>query len=80
MDAILAGEIDLIVNTPYGVGSRLDGYEIRTAAVLGDKPLFTSMAQVSAAVASIDVSREGMTVTSLQDYQRRRDEQRGAAV
>jgi hypothetical protein len=36
------------------------------------------MAQVSAAVASIDVSREGMTVTSLQEYQRRRDEQRGA--
>ncbi|MFI5101369.1 MAG: carbamoyl-phosphate synthase large subunit, partial [Actinomycetes bacterium] len=26
---ILAGEIDLIVNTPFGVGPRLDGYEIR---------------------------------------------------
>ncbi len=34
VDAILAGEIDLIVNTPYGVGPRLDGYEIRTAAVI----------------------------------------------
>ena len=31
---ILAGDIDLIVNTPYGVGPRLDGYEIRTAAVV----------------------------------------------
>ncbi len=34
---ILAGEVDLVVNTPYGSpgkpGPRLDGYEIRTAAV-----------------------------------------------
>ena len=27
------GEVDLIVNTPYGTGGRLDGYDIRTAAV-----------------------------------------------
>jgi carbamoyl-phosphate synthase large subunit len=30
---ILAGEVDLILNTPFGVGTRKDGYEIRTAAV-----------------------------------------------
>ena len=29
MDAIMSGDIQLIVNTPYGVGPRLDGYEIR---------------------------------------------------
>ena len=80
VELIARNEVDLVINTPSGRSAMADGYEIRTAAVLGDKPLFTSMAQVSAAVASIDVSREGMTVTSLQDYQRRRDEQRGAAV
>ena len=30
---ILDGSIDIIINTPYGVGARLDGYEIRSAAV-----------------------------------------------
>jgi carbamoyl-phosphate synthase large subunit len=79
VELIARNEVDLVINTPSGRSAMADGYEIRTAAVLADKPLFTSMAQVSAAVASIDVSREGMTVTSLQDYQRRRDEQRGAA-
>jgi carbamoyl-phosphate synthase large subunit len=80
VELIARNEVDLVINTPSGRSAMADGYEIRTAAVLADKPLFTSMAQVSAAVASIDVSREGMTVTSLQEYQRRRDEQRGAAV
>jgi carbamoyl-phosphate synthase large subunit len=80
VELIARNEVDLVINTPSGRSAMADGYEIRTAAVLADKPLFTSMAQVSAAVASIDVSREGMTVTSLQDYQRRRDEQRGATV
>jgi carbamoyl-phosphate synthase large subunit len=79
VELIARNEVDLVINTPSGRSAMADGYEIRTAAVLADKPLFTSMAQVSAAVASIDVSREGMTVTSLQEYQRRRDEQRGAA-
>jgi carbamoyl-phosphate synthase large subunit len=78
VELIARNEVDLVINTPSGPSAMADGYEIRTAAVLADKPLFTSMAQVSAAVASIDVSREGMTVTSLQEYQRRRDEQRGA--
>jgi carbamoyl-phosphate synthase large subunit len=78
VELIARNEVDLVINTPSGRSAMADGYEIRTAAVLADKPLFTSMAQVSAAVASIDVSREDMTVTSLQEYQRRRDEQRGA--
>ena len=79
VELIARNEVDLVINTPSGRSAMADGYEIRTAAVLADKPLFTSMAQVSAAVASIDVSREGMTVTSLQDYQRRRDEKLGGS-
>src|SRR5512135_1646361 len=37
VEAILAGEVDIIVNTPRGSGGpglRVDGYEIRTAAVV----------------------------------------------
>src|SRR5262249_47950652 len=34
VDLINAGQIDMIINTPYGnPGPRVDGYEIRTAAV-----------------------------------------------
>src|SRR3954464_11952684 len=33
VDEILDGEVDLIFNTPWGNGTRVDGYEIRTAAV-----------------------------------------------
>ena len=73
VELIARDEVDLVINTPSGRSAMADGYEIRTAAVLADKPLFTSMAQVSAAVASLDVMGEGMTVTSLQEYQRQRD-------
>ena len=43
VELILDGEIDLIINTPYGSASggspRIDGYEIRTAAVHGQHPV-----------------------------------------
>jgi carbamoyl-phosphate synthase large subunit len=61
-------EVDIVINTPSGRAATIDGHEIRTAAVASDKPLFTTMAQVSAAVASLDVRREGFSVTSLQEY------------
>ena len=47
---IVDGEIDLIVNTPFGAGSRLDGYEIRTAAVQAGKPCITTVQGFAAAV------------------------------
>jgi carbamoyl-phosphate synthase large subunit len=73
VDLINAGEVDIVINTPGGRSARADGYEIRAAAVAADKPLFTSMAQVGAAVASLDVTRDGFDVTSLQDYQLARE-------
>ena len=68
VELINRDEVDIVINTPSGRSARADGYEIRAAAIAADKPLFTSMAQVSAAVASIDVIQEGFSVTSLQDY------------
>jgi carbamoyl-phosphate synthase large subunit len=68
VDLINRNEVDIVINTPSGRSARADGYEIRAAAVAGDKPLFTTIAELSAAVASIDAIREGFDVRSLQEY------------
>ncbi len=66
---ILAGEVDLIVNTPYGVGARLDGYEIRTAAVSRGVPCITTVQGLAAAVQGIEaISRGEVGVRALQEY------------
>jgi len=79
VELIDQGEVDIVINTPSGQSATADGVEIRTAAIAGDKPLFTTMAQVSAAVASIDVRREGFSVTSLQEYSTLRAERLAAS-
>ena len=68
VDLINRSEVDIVVNTPSGRSARVDGYEIRAAAVAADLPLFTTMAQLGAAVASIEAIRDGFEVKSLQDY------------
>ena len=69
VDAIMAGDIDLIVNTPYGVGPRVDGYEIRTAAVIKGVPCITTVQGLGAAVQGIDALRAGnLDVRSLQEH------------
>ncbi|MEY9873504.1 carbamoyl-phosphate synthase large subunit [Streptacidiphilus sp. MAP12-33] len=63
------GEIDLIINTPFGTGSRLDGYEIRTAAVARSVPCLTTVQAMGAAVQGIDALRGGSVgVRSLQEH------------
>ncbi len=68
VDMIRAGEVDFIINTPSGSSARADGMEIRREAVAADKALVTTIAQVSAAVASLDLGDEALRVTSLQEY------------
>ncbi|GAA2065474.1 carbamoyl-phosphate synthase large subunit [Catenulispora yoronensis] len=66
---IVDGGIDLIVNTPFGVGSRLDGYEIRTAAVQAGKPCITTVQGFAAAVHGIEALQRGeIGIGSLQEY------------
>ncbi|NLT27138.1 MAG: carbamoyl-phosphate synthase large subunit, partial [Microbacteriaceae bacterium] len=72
VEMIQAGEIDVVINTPSGASSRGDGYEIRTAAVAADIPIFTTMSELHAAVASFRVLQHGFDVTSLQEYNERR--------
>ncbi len=69
------GDIDLVINTPYSTGgsARLDGYEIRTAAVLADIPCITTVQGLGAAVQGIEAMTAGeIGVRSLQDWQRGR--------
>jgi carbamoyl-phosphate synthase large subunit len=61
-------QVDIVINTPSGRSARADGYEIRAAAVAADLPLYTTIAQLGAAVHSIETMREGFGVRSLQDY------------
>ena len=68
---ILAGEVDLVLNTPWGVagnsGPRVDGYEIRTAAVAAGIPCVTTVQGAAAAVQGIEeLVRGDVTVRSLQ--------------
>jgi carbamoyl-phosphate synthase large subunit len=60
VDAILAGTVDMIINTPYGNnGPRIDGYEIRTAAVAKDIPCVTTIQGAAAAVHGIEAAIRG---------------------
>jgi carbamoyl-phosphate synthase large subunit len=68
VELINDGKIDVVINTPSGRSARADGFEIRTATVAADKPLFTTIAQLGAAVASFEAARGGIRVKSLQDY------------
>ncbi|QCB51059.1 carbamoyl-phosphate synthase large subunit [Rhodococcus sp. PAMC28707] len=66
---ILAGDIAMVINTPYGnSGPRVDGYEIRSAAVAQNIPCITTVQGASAAVQGIEASiAGGIGVRSLQD-------------
>ena len=69
VDLILAGRIDMIINTPYGnPGPRVDGYEIRTAAVARNIPCITTVQGAAAAVQGIEsLLRDELTVRPLQE-------------
>ncbi|WP_026126941.1 carbamoyl-phosphate synthase large subunit [Nocardiopsis xinjiangensis] len=67
------GEVALTVNTPFGsagqAGPRLDGYEIRTAAVVRNVPSVTTAQGLAAAVQAIEARVRGdVGVRSLQEH------------
>jgi carbamoyl-phosphate synthase large subunit len=69
VDAIKAGAVDMVINTPYGnSGPRIDGYEIRSAAVAMNIPCVTTVQGASAAVQGIEAGIRGdIGVMSLQE-------------
>lgn len=69
VDLISSGEVDMVINTPSGQGSRADGYEIRAATTAADKAIVTTVQQFSAAVQAIEAARSGpFGVASLQEH------------
>jgi carbamoyl-phosphate synthase large subunit len=60
VDWIERGDVDLVVNTPTGIGARTDGREIRRAAVMHGIPCLTTLsAGVSAARAIARAGQAG---------------------
>jgi len=69
VDLINSGEIDLIINTPVGRGTRQDGWLIRTAAVQRSVPCITTIAGFKAAVEGIkSLQREELSIRSIQSW------------
>ena len=68
VDWIEQGEVGLVINTPVGTGARVDGWEIRSAAVARRIPCITTMAGGMAAARAIAAARRGEPeVVSLQE-------------
>ncbi|MCB0345997.1 MAG: carbamoyl-phosphate synthase large subunit [Bdellovibrionales bacterium] len=74
VDALLAGDIDMVINTPEGTGPLLDSRTIRSTSTELGLPLFTTIAAADAAIAAIEQAKHGteMTVRSIQEHLARR--------
>jgi len=71
LELIERGEVGLVVNTPVGTGARIDGWEIRSAAVAGGIPCITTMTGAMAAAQAISAGTRGEpAVISLQELHR----------
>ena len=69
VELISQGKVDVVVNTPSGSDARKDGYEIRAATTAADAPIFTTIAQLSAAIGSFEKVISGpFEVKSLQEH------------
>ncbi len=69
VEMINAGDIDLVINTPVGRGTRQDGWAIRTAAVQRSIPIITTTAGFNAAVEGIRfLQSHELSIKPLQDW------------
>jgi carbamoyl-phosphate synthase large subunit len=84
VQVILEEQVGLVVNTPHGTSAggspRIDGYEIRTAAVMANVPCITTVQGLGAAVQGIEAMIAGdIGVRSLQDWARAAAQRPGSA-
>lgn len=67
-DMIADGQVDLMINTPFGHGSRGDGHVLRLAAVRYGVTYATTIAAAQALAAAMESVRDGaLGVIALQD-------------
>ncbi|WP_101722581.1 carbamoyl-phosphate synthase large subunit [Eggerthella timonensis] len=67
-DMIAAGDVSLMINTPFGHATRSDGYELRLEAVKHGVTHVTNLAGAQAMVAGMEMARlGGLTAVALQD-------------
>ncbi len=72
-DRILAGDVQMVINTPLGKRSRYDEVPIRSSATLMEIPCITTLSGARAAIDGIGASKRGLTtVGSLQGLRRSR--------
>ena len=68
VDKIVSGEVQLLVNTPFGKKSQYDDYAMRRAAIIYEVPYLTTMSATRAACdALIALRTRAHQVTSLQE-------------
>ncbi|MDP1808926.1 MAG: carbamoyl phosphate synthase large subunit, partial [Actinomycetota bacterium] len=71
VDRIINKEIVLVINTPWGRGTRSDGYQIRTVTAAHGVAYVTTIAAAAAVVQGLKALRQGeLEVKALQDYHR----------
>ena len=69
VEQMVGGQIDLVINTPVGRGTRQDGWVIRTTAVQRSIPCITTVAGFNAAVEGIKAIRDAeLKVKPLQEW------------
>ena len=69
VEQMVSGQIDLVINTPVGRGTRQDGWVIRTTAIQRSIPCITTVAGFNAAVEGIKAIRESeLKVKPLQEW------------
>ncbi len=69
VDAIISGEVQMVINTTEGMQARADSFSIRREAVAHAVPHYTTIAGADAAVGAIEALRAGvLEVAPLQSY------------
>ncbi|MBU3715708.1 MAG: carbamoyl-phosphate synthase large subunit [Candidatus Nanopelagicaceae bacterium] len=72
VDLIESGEINLVINTPFGRDSKKDGWFIRSSAIARGIPCITTIPGLKAAVSGIRALRSGpISTKSLQEWTRK---------
>jgi carbamoyl-phosphate synthase large subunit len=70
VDALTNGEVQIVINTPFGRETRSDGYHIRAAAIRHGVTNITTLEAAQAVVQAIEAIKEDrLVVTALQDYE-----------